>query len=309
MSVDDERSASAPPDPPPIDAALARRLVDGQFPQWSHLPIAAVEVDGWDNRTFRLGSDLTVRLPSGDWYAEQVDKEQRWLPVLAPQLPLPIPTPVARGEPDSGYPYSWSVYRWLEGEPAATARVDDLPGFATRLARFLNALARVDATGGPAPGRHNFYRGASLAIYEAEALQALDSLGDEVPVEAVKRAWDDAMTTTWDRDPVWFHGDVATGNLLVRDDRLEAVLDFGCSGVGDPACDMVIGWTFLSGASRDRFRAELGVDAGTWSRGRGWALWKALITLVGHLERDAREGAALARRDIDRVLADHARDR
>ena len=291
----------------PIDVSLARRLIDSQFPQWSQLPIAPVEVDGWDNRTFRLGAELTVRLPSGPWYAKQVDKEQRWLPVLAHQLPLPIPLPVARGEPDAGFPYPWSVYRWLDGEPASRAQIDDLPAFASALAGFLTALRRVDATGGPAPGEHNFFRGGPLGTYEQETLQAIDALGDEVPTGAVTRVWEDAMSTAWDRAPVWLHGDVATGNLLLRDGRLGAVLDFGSSGVGDPACDMVIAWTLLSGSSRDRFRAEIDVDAGTWSRGRGWALWKALISLAGQLEREAPH-AAPARRDIEQVLADHARE-
>jgi aminoglycoside phosphotransferase (APT) family kinase protein len=291
--------------PPAIDAALARRLIDRQFPQWSGLPIEAVELDGWDNRSFRLGSELTVRLPTGDWYAKQVAKEQRWLPVLAPRLPLPIPVPVAQGEPDAGFPYPWSVYRWLDGTPAATAPIADEVAFATALARFLNVLAAVDATGGPEPGQHNFFRGAPLATYEEEALAAVETLGDEIPRDAVLRAWEDAMATTWDRDPVWFHGDVAAGNLLVLEGRLAAVIDFGSSGVGDPACDMVIAWTFLSDPGRDRFRAERGVDAGTWSRGRGWALWKALITLPGQLESEA----APARRDIERVLADLASER
>ena len=286
---------------PRIDVALARRLIDSQFPQWSDLPITAVEFDGWDNRTFRLGPELTLRLPSGNWYAQQVDKEQRWLPVLAPQLPLPIPTPVARGAPGEGFPYSWSVYRWLDGELASRARIGDLNGFATTLAEFLRALGRIDATGGPEPGQHNFFRGGPLATYAEETQQAIDALGAEVPGDEAKRLWEDAMATSWDRDPVWFHGDVAIGNLLVRDGRLAAVLDFGSSGVGDPACDTVIAWTFLSGPSRDRFRAELDVDAGTWSRGRGWALWKALISLVGHLENDSPD-AALARRDIDQLL-------
>jgi aminoglycoside phosphotransferase (APT) family kinase protein len=289
-----------------IDVALARRLVDSQFPQWSQLPISTVELDGWDNRTFRLGQELSVRLPTGPWYAQQVEKEQRWLPVLAPRLPLPIPVPVAEGRPGCGFPYAWSVYRWLEGEPAATTRVDDLGAFATTLARFLVGLGRVDATGGPEPGQHNFHRGGPLGTYADETAEAIEALGDEIPRDAVERAWEDAMATSWDREPVWFHGDVAVGNLLVRDGRLAAVLDFGSSGVGDPACDMVIAWTFLSGPSRDRFRAERGVDPGTWSRGRGWALWKALISLVGHLERGS-PSAALARRDIAEVLADHAR--
>ena len=293
---------------PEIDARLARRLVDRQFPQWADLPVRPVEIDGWDNRTFRLGSELTVRLPSGEWYAKQVEKEQRWLPMLAPRLPLPIPTPVAQGEPDADYPYPWSVYRWLNGDLASRAPIADLTEFAAALAGFLTALGRIDATGGPAPGRHNFFRGAPLGTYEAEALEAVEMLGAEIPRDPVLRAWDDAMRTTWDRDPVWFHGDVATGNLLVRDGRLGAVLDFGSSGVGDPAGDVVIAFPFRSGASRDRFRADLGVDAGTWSRGRGWCLWKAVISLVGHLENGSPD-AALARRDIKEALADHAGDR
>ncbi|MEA2312354.1 MAG: hypothetical protein QOE28_2322 [Solirubrobacteraceae bacterium] len=290
---------------PHIDVAVPRRLIDTQFPQWSGLPISAVEHDGWDNRTFRLGDELSVRLPSGDWYAQQVAKEQRWLPFLAPQLPLAIPVPVAHGAPDDGFPYPWSVYGWLDGERAEHARIADRPAFASDLAGFLRALARVDARGGPAPGEHNFHRGGPLSTYAEETHAAIAALGSEVPRDAVERVWEDAMHTTWDRDPVWFHGDVASGNLLVREGRLEAVIDFGSSGVGDPACDVVIAWTFLSGASRDRFREALGADAATWSRGRGWALWKALITLVSHLEDDAPQ-AARVRREIAAILADHA---
>jgi aminoglycoside phosphotransferase (APT) family kinase protein len=283
-----------------IDAALARRLIEAQFPHWAALPIERVADDGWDNRTFRLGDALSIRLPTGDWYAQQVAKEQRWLPRLAPQLPLPIPAPVAQGEPGDGYPYAWSVYRWLDGEIAERARVDDMPSFGAALARFLAALHAADAAGGPPPGEHNFFRGGPLATYETEALQAIETLGSEIPRDAVLRVWEDAMATTWERPPVWVHGDVAAGNLLVRDGRLAAVLDFGSSGVGDPACDVVIAWTYLDGPGRDAFRAALGLDAATWSRGRGWALWKALITLAG--AREDGTDASRPRRDIERVL-------
>jgi aminoglycoside phosphotransferase (APT) family kinase protein len=290
-----------------IDEHLARRLVDRQFPEWADLPITRVEVDGWDNRTYRLGEDLTIRLPSGDWYALQVEKEQRWLPLLAPRLPLPIPAPVARGEPGEGYPYAWSVYRWLDGEVATEARIADMTEFASALAAFLVALQAVDGGGGPPPGRHNFFRGGPLATYAEETVRSIDALGDEIPADAALRVWEDAMAARWEGDPVWFHGDVATGNLLLRDGRLAAVIDFGTSGVGDPACDAVIAWTLLSGESRDRFRSALGVDPDTWSRGRGWALWKALISLVGNLEEGDATAEAGNRRVIDRVLADHAR--
>jgi aminoglycoside phosphotransferase (APT) family kinase protein len=290
---------------PAIDEQLVRGLVAGQFPQWAELPITPVADDGWDNRTFRLGAEMTVRLPSGDWYALQVEKEQRWLPVLAPQLPLPIPAPLARGAPGEGYPYSWSVYRWLEGEIASEPRIRDLTEFATTLAGFLVALRGVDASDGPGPGRHNFFRGGPLTTYADETIDAIEALGDEIDGDAARRVWDDALAAGWDGEPVWFHGDVAEGNLLLRDGRLAAVIDFGTSGVGDPACDAVIAWTLLSGPSRDAFRAALGVDPGTWSRGRGWGLWKALITLAGELEDDPG-GGAVQRRVIDRVLADHA---
>jgi aminoglycoside phosphotransferase (APT) family kinase protein len=180
--------------------------------------------------------------------------------------------------------------------------------FATTLASFLRALRSVDATGGPAPGRHNFYRGGPLSTYADETIRSIEALGDEIPRDAVLKVWDDAMAATRAGEPVWFHGDVAAGNLLVRDGRLAAVIDFGTSGVGDPACDVVIAWTLLHGESRNAFRSGLGADPGTWSRGRGWALWKALITLVDQLESDP-EGAAVSRRVIERVLADHAHER
>jgi aminoglycoside phosphotransferase (APT) family kinase protein len=276
-----------------IDADLARRLVGLQFPEWADLPVREVELNGWDNRTFRLGEALSIRLPAGDWYAKQVEKEQRWLPRLALQLPLQIPEPVARGEPALGFPWPWSVYRWLDGAPAAVSAPADEVAFAVSLGRFLVALGRVDTDGGPPPGEHNWFRGAHVSVYEHEVLEAVERL-ELFPRDAVMRVWEEAVGTRWEREPVWFHGDVAVGNLLVRDGSLAAVIDFGCAGVGDPACDVVIAWTLFDGASRAAFRRELGVDDATWSRGRGWALWKALITLP-----DPR-----ARRDIERLLAD-----
>ena len=291
---------------PLIDVGLVLGLVEAQFPQWADLPVVAAVPQGWDNRSFRLGDALVVRLPSAAGYAAQVDKENRWLPVLAPWLPLPVPVPVARGAPGHGYPWSWSVYRWIDGQPAATGVVSDLSEFATALAGFLTALQSIDAAGGPAPGPHNFWRGGPLSTYAEETLRAIDTLGWEIPRDAVLAVWRDAAAASWRDEPVWLHGDVAVGNLLVRDGRLVAVIDFGCCAVGDPACDVVIAWTLLSGSSRQAFRSALAVDDRTWARGRGWALWKALIALADGLEHDPL-AAAQARRAIEQVLADHAR--
>jgi aminoglycoside phosphotransferase (APT) family kinase protein len=269
------------PAAPPIDATLARRLVAEQFPRWADLPVRPVEVGGWDNRTFHLGDEMTVRLPSGEGYVLQVAKEQRWLPVLGDRLAWEIPVPLAQGRPGAGYPYPWSVYRWIDGHTARPERIDDLTRFATDLAAFLRELRAVDATDGPAAGPHSAWRGGPLSTYDAETREAIETHRDRLDVDAVTAMWQDALDAAWAGPPVWFHGDIAYANLLVRDGRLAAVIDFGCCGVGDPACDTVIAWTLLHGASRAAFRDALDVDAGTWARGRGWALWKALITLDG----------------------------
>jgi len=290
---------------PTIDTGLARRLVDAQFPQWRDLPVSPVASGGWDNRTFHLGHGMTVRLPSAAAYAPQVEKEHRWLPKLAPLLPLAIPTPLAMGEPAAGYPWHWSVYRWLEGETAKTARIADRGTFAMAIADFLVALRGIDPAGGPAPGQHNFHRGGPLTFYDNEARQAIAALEGRIDTQAATTVWEAALAAAWHGPPVWFHGDVASGNLLVENGSLSAVIDFGTSGVGDPSCDLAITWTFFEGASREAFRARVAVDDATWARGRGWALWKALITVAGH---DANQAEAERQRQvIDEVLADHGR--
>jgi len=287
-----------------INVSLVGQLVTAQFPQWADLPIKPVEFDGWDNRTFRLGEDMTVRLPSAEAYTSQVEKEHRWLPRLAPLLPLPIPVPLAMGVPADGYPWHWSVYRWLEGENATIERIADLHQFATTLAQFLAALQRIDPAGGPPPGQHNFFRGGPLAIYDTETRHAIATLDGKIDTDAVTAVWEAALKATWHGSSVWLHGDVSAANLLVKRGRLRAIIDFGCSGVGDPACDLTIAWTLLSGESREAFCAALPVDGATWARGRGWALWKGLITLAEHINTNPLE-AGKARRVIDEVLADH----
>ena len=287
-----------------IDVSLVSRLVSTQFPQWADLPVKPVEFGGWDNRTFHLGEQMTVRLPSAAAYSLQVEKEHRWLPRLAPLLPLPIPVPLAMGTPADGYPWHWSVYRWLEGENATIAPIVDLRQFATTLAHFLVALQQADAAGGPPSGPHNFYRGGPLTTYDGETRQAIAALDGTIDTDAVTAVWEAALAATWHGTPVWFHGDVSAGNLLVERGRLSAVIDFGTSGVGDPACDLAIAWTLFEGESRQAFRAALSVDKATWARGRGWTLWKALITVAGLPGTDP-PAARRSRRVIDEVLADH----
>jgi len=289
---------------PVIDDTLVRRLVAHQFPRWASLSVRPVVPGGWDNRTFRLGEHMLVRMPSAACYELQVEKEHQWLPRLAPLLPLPIPAPVAIGEPAQGYPWRWSIYSWLEGDTAAPERIADLCDFARNLAQFLVALQRIDPTGGPAPGPHNFHRGGSLAVYDTETRQAIAALDGRIDVDAATEVWETALATIWRGPPVWVHGDVGAGNLLVQGGRLTAVIDFGNLCVGDPACDLSIAWTLFAGESRDVFRAMLAIDADTWARGRGWTLWKALIVAAGMTNTNAVE-AARPWRIIDELLGDH----
>lgn len=287
-----------------IDTALVRCLVETQFPQFIGLPIRPVAVSGWDNRTFRLGEHMLVRMPSAEKYAVQVEKEQKWLPRFAPLLPLSIPEPLAMGEPTESYPWKWSIYRWIEGENAASAHIADLSDFATSLARFLISLQNIDTTDGPPPGWHNFYRGGMLITYDDEVRQAIAILKDKIDVSTAIEIWEAALASTWNGPPMWVHGDVSAGNLLVQDGRLSSVIDFGMLGIGDPACDLAIAWTLLGGKSREAFRAMLPFDSGTWTRGRAWTLWKALIVAAGITNTNAVE-AAQPLRVIDEVLTDY----
>jgi aminoglycoside phosphotransferase (APT) family kinase protein len=287
----------------PVDVPLVRRLISDQFPDWAHLPINPVESQGHDNRTFRLGETMSVRLPSADRYAASLETERLWLPRLGPHLPLPIPTPLAMGAPAHGYPWQWSINTWVIGENAALGHIDDPNQFAEDLAHFLNALQRIDAHGGPTPGRDNFFRGGDPAVYDAQTRACIDALCDVVDPRAAGEVWASALDAHRSGPDVWVHGDMAAGNLLVKGGRLSAVIDFGQLAVGDPACDVTIAWTFFSGAGRRTFRAKLSVDESTWLRGRGWGLWKALLELQRHRHANAAE-AAKVMRVIDDILAD-----
>lgn len=289
-----------------VDAPLARRLLIAQFPQWADLPLVRVASDGTDNAIYRLGDDMAMRMPRYPSAAAQATKESHWLPRLAPHLPLDVPLPLGLGEPDDVYPWPWSVVRWLPGEPASLVEVDALDA-ALRLARFVGAVQAVDAAGGPEPGEHNFGRGAGLATRDGWVRDALAQLDGMIDVAAARDAWEQALAApAWERPPVWLHGDLHDGNMLAASGRLTAVIDFGCLGVGDPACDVMPAWTFLPADARPAFRAELGVDEATWERGRGWALSVGLIALPYY--RDTNPPLAeSARRWIDEVLADRDR--
>ncbi len=289
--------------------SLVARLLSTQFPQWADPPIEPVPSAGTDNALYRLGDDMAARLPRINRATKQVDKERQWLPRLAPFLPLAIPIPLAKGDPGEGYPWHWSIYQWLEGENATTDRIADPRQAAADLARFITALQRIDTTGGPPPGPHNFYRGEPLAMRDTRTRDAIATLRGTLDDDAVTAVWNAAIEApAWHGPPVWLHGDLQSGNLLTIQGRLSAVIDFGGLGVGDPACDVMAAWLFLSAETRDAFRAALQVDDATWARGRGWALSVGL-TALPYYQNTNPVLAGIARRAIDEALADYSAGR
>jgi len=255
-----------------VDAALVRRLVASQFPQWAALPLEPVPGRGTDNALYRLGSELVVRLPVTDAKAATLAKEREWLPRLAPHLPLAVPVPVAEGAPGEGYPCSWSVYEWLPGADATAAPIaDPVP----QLAAFVRALQAVDVDGAPAG------RGVPLAERDAAFRSSLARLPRDLDPGEALAAWESALLAPpWPGPPVWSHGDLDARNVLVEGGRLVAVIDWGSSGVGDPACEAMVAWKLVPAEERDAFRAELDLDDATWERARGWALSQAVIALA-----------------------------
>jgi aminoglycoside phosphotransferase (APT) family kinase protein len=287
-----------------IDIDLVGRLLASQFPLWAGLPLEPFQSIGTSNAIFRLGATMSVRLPRIQGATGEMEKEFKWLPRLAPLLPLAIPNPIAIGTPGEGYPWRWSIYDWLDGESATPERITDGRQSAVDLGRFVAAMQRIDPAGGPTFGQHNWYKGAPLVAFDAAVRAAIAALGDTLDTRAATAAWEAALRTpTWDGPPVWFHGDLIAGNLLAAQGQLSAVIDFGCLAIGDPACDLMTAWAYLSEDTREVFRGEVHVDDATWDRGRGYALTFGLIALP-YYETTNPGFVEIARNAVDAVLAD-----
>jgi aminoglycoside phosphotransferase (APT) family kinase protein len=255
---------------PVTDTELVAGLIADQFPQWANLPIVKLPSAGTDHAMYRLGEDMVVRMPRIPEAAHQVDTEQRWLPHLAPHLPLRVPVPLGLGVPGEGFPMPWSVYAWLDGDNAIDRPIDDLRDAAIELGRFVAALRRVDATGGP-----QSFRGGPVSTSGYDVRVPIRDLGADCTIDpvAATAAWEQVLALPqWEGEPSWLHGDLMPGNLLTRHGRLTGVIDFGVVGIGDPACDLIPAWYLFGGVTRELFRGAADVDDITWARGRGWAL-------------------------------------
>jgi aminoglycoside phosphotransferase (APT) family kinase protein/RimJ/RimL family protein N-acetyltransferase len=273
-----------------IDASLVQRLLSKQFPSWANLPIKSVPSAGTDNALYRLGNEMVVRLPRIGWAVDAIEKECEWLPKFAPFLPFSIPAQLGKGTPTEDYPWPWSVYRWLEGSNPIVGHLPDPVQLTNDLVTFIQALHKINLPNGPISNR-----GVPLEKQDIVTRKALQQLEGMIDVQRVTVIWETALQASkWSKPPVWVHGDLSPGNLLIQHGRLSAVIDFGILGIGDPACDLIIAWNLLPAHMRNAFRYSLGVDDATWERGRGWALSNALIALPYY-------------KDTNPILANNAR--
>lgn len=284
-----------------ISRNTVRQLVAAQFPQWADLDVTPVAEQGSDNWTFRLGEGLSVRLPKAAGYVVGIAKEDRCLPLVAGHVSIEVPVPVATGQPSEVYPHPWSVRRWIPGTTPDLDDELDRASLASDLGTFLRELRSIPPEAEFLAGAHSFYRGTHPSVYGDQVQQSLEHLAMQVDVGACQTIWNEAVRTAWPLDPVWFHGDIAPGNLLTDRGHLTAVIDFGTCGVGDPACDLAIAWTVFTDSERGIFLDAAGLTAETWARGRGWALWKALITLCDPASNLYGQHA----RALEELVADH----
>ncbi len=283
------------------DAALVRELLAAQFPHWADLPIVRVPSAGTDNAMYRLGTDLVVRLPRIGWAVKDVAHEQHWLPKLAPVLPVDVPVPLAAGAPTAFYPYPWSVYRWIDGTPPVAGALHDPQQFTDDLVQLLLAFQRMRLPDGPPASRNG-----ELWRRDGVVRAAIAALPADLDAAAITRLWEATMAVPeWDGPPVWLHPDLAPGNLLLRNNRLAAVIDLAGVGVGDPACHLPVAWNLLPANMRPRFRTLVQADDATWERGRGWALSVALLQLPYYLHTNPPLVAS-SRRVIGELLAEQA---
>lgn len=283
-----------------IDVGLVQSLVKNQFPQWADLPIAPVASMGTDNALFRLGDTMQVRLPRIHWAVDAIAKEYKWLPQIAPFVSTSITTPLHLGKPTAEYPYLWAVYNWLDGDNPEPGSSACGPQFAADVANFIKQMRQVTLPDSPQTPR-----GAPLSTRDEPTRAALKQLEGMIDVKTAARIWEETLEIPyWDKPPVWVHGDLLPGNMLIKDGHLSGVIDFSCMGLGDPAADLILAWNLLDTRTRGIFRDLLQVDDHMWLRGRGRALSHALV-IIPYYKDTNPQLTAIAQYTLGEIFADY----
>jgi len=288
-----------PPAETEITVELVRSLLADQRPDLADREVV-LAASGWDNLSFRLGTDLAARFPRRSLAAGLIVNEAHWLPILADRLPLPVPTPFFLGRPGRGYPWRWSIVPWLAGRPAAGVDTLDLAACASALGGFLRALHVAVPPHAP----ENPYRGGPLRQRRDATVERIDRLAALIDPDAAKRRWGQACAAPeHEGPPLWIHGDLHPNNLLVSEGRITAVIDFGDLTGGDPATDLAVAWMLFPSELRPLFvDAYGGADEATWERGAGWAL--SLATAYLAFSADNPVMGEVGKVTLERVLGE-----
>lgn len=271
-------------------------MIAVRFPHWAELGVSGFPSTGTDHAIFRLGDAMTVRVPRTAEACANTAGEYRALAGLV-GLPLETPRPIALSDDPI-----FAVYRWIEGTTPLDGEIAKSTEAAARLGRFVSAFRLAPIDGAPPAGKSNAHRGTALAGRDRIVRASLEALEGEIDAKAAARIWDSMLELAPPcAPPQWLHGDLHPGNVIVRDGRLEGVIDFGLAAVGDAAADLAAGWMVFDAEARPAFRAAAGLDDAAWARGRGWALYQGLVALAFYRDRNPAL-AAIARAAIDRVL-------
>lgn len=283
-----------------INPELIKALLLEQFPEFTNHPLQKMHPEGTDNVLYRLGNDKLIRLPRTKSSSLNIEKELTWLPRLGPKLPISIPKILCKGLSNKNYPFPWLICEWLDGiNPDQEDMVGKLK-VAADLATFVNAMQQIPAKSGP-----NCRRGQPLNTCDKQVLQSIPLLNKLYDTSLLKKLWESAINVPhWKKEPVWIHGDLHAGNLIVKDRILVGIVDWGLAGVGDPACDMMVAWTLLNQQSRKIFHSIIQPDDDSWARGRGWALFLGIVGYPYYRNKNPIF-ARIAKRALDQVIADN----
>ncbi|MGH8880763.1 MAG: aminoglycoside phosphotransferase family protein [Stackebrandtia sp.] len=262
-----------------ITVDTVTRLVAEQFPQWRDLPVRSVESTGTVSALFRLGNDIVLRFPFRPRVDNELRREQEHARTIASNAPVRVSEPLGIGEPGEGYPGRWAAYGWIPGTPATTTPVGE--AFASDLAAFVRAVRAIGTDGATWDGMS---RGGPLWLRDEDVREALAASNRLTDTARIEQLWKRCRDVPRDAADTWIHADLMPGNLLVRDGRLAAVIDFETVAVGDPAVDLMPAWNLFDHGAREVFRRKSGADEATWERGRGWAIVQAIVALPYYVD-------------------------
>lgn len=282
-----------------VEPSLVKKLLEKNFPHWKDLNLQEVKHSGTDNIIYRLGNDKIVRFSKHSGVDKYIFEENSILKKINDiELPLRVPSILGVGLPDKKYPNHWTVQSWVEGDGIKLNKLD-LTKAAVDLASFLNCLRKVDVT-----GIRTTYRGMSLKLRSKEVEKALTQVSDLYDVRTLSKIWEKCLQVKeWEHAPMFYHADLLPGNLLMKNNHLSAVIDFGMAGSGDPSIDLMPAWSLFDRERREIFRQSMRAEKEEWIRAKGWALSVALIIIPYYLNTNI-ELVAIAKQIIDEILLD-----